>query len=1139
MRSKVGVSPCELSSRQRALWVLTAASIVVLVASAVVLAVRDDRASRLALVELHPVVASFVKAAAVATSSPSPLAASLGGACLALCLALAGMLLRRGRPALPSALLLLALGVAAAAQAALVLRSQALGAWLYAAVLTLLVVRWYAARMIGSQAGGLTPPACRRFSWLEAVGVFAVVALATLYRLYALNQLPSDFEGELTVEMVASTSIRSALEYSYVSNLTPSGLVYHLLQYVAFRAFGSTVLAVRLVPALVGVAAVLLLYGLLRRLAGVGAAFTGAIFLSVSPLEVAWSRSDVYPFGLPDLVIIGLCWVTYLAITTERWIWFLGVMVLQKLTYDLYPSGQMGVLIPVVLVGWWLLTVKGFARRCWRKTLLVGVGVGLWVVSLSLGGLIATGKWEWRSPLSFNAGKTLWSLPVTSSDGAAPLAYVAATAVRNAGELVRRVFVGVDRPTHYSPLARSTGQPARYVPAAVAVLVAVGLPGLLLSGRRDTRLLLLIWAGVALLPGVLSTDPEARRLATLFPALFAIAAWAAADAAAAVSSVLGSGGRRTARLIAAPAALGLFGIIMGGLYFATEPATPPVARMAQAIAELLRPGTLAVADIDPNYDTRNRVTFLLLDRLGDGRDPPAWRTVADGDWPEVAWHPRLDLTQFQYASSRLSERVPGLAARQRWSRCLFVIQELPGSDRKLELLASLFPDAPRVSRRPVPDTRGFDFVAVEVDWDAFAAVTSPDVTLVGGAGAAAAGAVPWLGREARTVSRPSSGPGAASVHAGLFVARQSWTTFRLSPSVPAALTLDGRPAGPHAALPLTRGVHRLDIRLDALPASPLSLLHRVEGEDQFSAVPQELIVAPGLADIGLLRAGQVASFPGFLPPRPVGTTPRGVFTHVAVSPGGRFASLNIDADGWTVTVLDREGRTLGHWARREPGRSSVDASAIAFVGDDLVAVLDRDVVARFDAHGRPLGDFKLPFEAGGEEDLAGSLSGGLFAVSGPAAFVAIVGQDGTEVGRLSPPPEVVHGRWSPMRVKAAPRGVVAVLDVTGALHVFRRGPSPGGVETGAWRWVRVCEPTWIGMPAVFSVREDGWVFAFYPDIWAWRVLDEAGVQHIAATDRDLDTLLRYNFTHLAGFDAAGNLWTWYDGTATAYRLGAL
>ena len=76
---------------------------------------------------------------------------------------------------------------------------------------------------------------------------------------------------------------------------------------------------------------------------------------------------------------------------------------------------------------------------------------------------------------------------------------------------------------------------------------------------------------------------------------------------------------------------------------------------------------IVVADLDGNYDTRNRVTFLLLDRLREGEDPPAWRTAAAGDWPELAWRPRVEASQFQYASSFLAAQASGFSRRERWS----------------------------------------------------------------------------------------------------------------------------------------------------------------------------------------------------------------------------------------------------------------------------------------------------------------------------------------------------------------------------------------------------------------------------------------------------------------------------------------
>jgi len=730
--------------------------------------------------------------------------------------------------------------------------------------------------------------------------------------------------------------------------------------------------------------------------------------------------------------------------------------------------------------------------------LLVGAGAALWVLSLSIGTAAATGRWEWRSPFELNPGKTLWSLPSTS--GGTTAGALAATAWRNAGELARRVAVRVEEPTHYSPLFGIPGEPVRYLPGAVTALASIGLVGLAAAPRRKEAGVLLSWVAVAILPGVMSTDPEARRVATLFPALAAVAGIAAGEILRAARVAAGERGGRLLRGGAAPAALAGFAVVCGAFYFRQTLAVPNAVAMAQSIARHLSPGALVIADLDGNYDTRNRVTFLLFDRLGEGRDPPAWRTAAAGDWPEVAWLPRADVSQFQYASSSLAARASGLSGRERWSRCVWVVHDLPGNARKLELLKALYPAATEARERPVPDDRYFDFTVVEVAWDDVAAL-------------------------ARREERHDGG---TLMHAALYAPGPAWASLRSS-RPGAALTVDGRTTAPGEEVLVARGVHEVVVRAGPGAALP-DVQTRTGASRSPQPVPAGLLVSPALAAVGVLRAWAALEDPGFLAADGRGAVTKGVFTHVAVAPDGEFVALKILSDGWRVEVLDRHGAVAATWARRIAGRTARDSAAVAIAGGRSVAVLDVDVVARFDFSGLPLAKLRLPFECVGEEDLAADEDGDLFVVSGALDYVARIPADGGAVDRLAPPAGFVPGRWTPMRVAAARTGVVAAVDAGGTIHVFGRAG-------GGWRWVRALDPGWSGRPTAIAAREDGWIVAYYPSVAEWRVFDGEGAQRVALDpDHDLNTLLRPNIPVLAGFDRLGRLWAWFGDTGTVARL---
>ncbi len=638
----------------------------------------------------------------------------------------------------------------------------------------------------------------------------------------------------------------------------------------------------------------------------------------------------------------------------------------------------------------------------------------------------------------------------------------------------------------------------------MTALAAVGLACLAASPRRRSAAVLLSWTAVAVLPGILSTDPEARRVATLFPALAAAGALAAGELMRAACASVGARGARFLRSVVAPAAAGGFAVVCAGPYLQQRPSPPAVTMMAGAVARHLVPGALVIADLDSNYDTNNRVTFLVLDRLREGADAPCWRTVSAGDWPEIAWRPRLDLGQFQYASSFLAERRPALAGRRAWPRCVFLIHNLPGNAEKVEVLKDLYPGARATLERPVAGDPYFDFFVVDTGWERISALGRPEVRR----------------------------DGDVLVRAGFYASEPVWATlgagFRGS-----ELTADGLTTAPGTDVLLARGLHGLTVRgatgADGLPEVRV----RAAAGGPFRTVPLGLLESPRLAEIDLLRAPPALAYAGFRAPDRVGSVTAGVFTHVTVAPDGQFVALKIESDGWRVEVLGPGGDVAATWARPIAGRAWRDSAAVAVAADRSVTVLDVDVVARFDPAGRALGEVRLPFEGAGEEDLAANGDDELFVVSGAIDYVARVAVGGGVVGRLSPPAGAVRGRWTPIRVAAARKGVVAVADAAGSIHVFRRV----GDGSRGWAWVRAIEPRWSGRPTTMAVREDGWIVAYYPSVKEWRVFDGDGAERTAADPAaDLNALLRPNIPVLAGFDRLGRLWAWHDGSRSVWRL---
>src|SRR5215210_783519 len=130
--------------------------------------------------------------------------------------------------------------------------------------------------------------------WWEATAVVATVAVAAVFRLQHLSWIPYGITGD---EANFGLEARRILEegpippYSTVAAGQPTGVIY--LAAASISAFGSTIFAIRLVPAVAGILTVVALYAYGRRHFGVTAGILGAALLAVSSWHVAISRFAV------------------------------------------------------------------------------------------------------------------------------------------------------------------------------------------------------------------------------------------------------------------------------------------------------------------------------------------------------------------------------------------------------------------------------------------------------------------------------------------------------------------------------------------------------------------------------------------------------------------------------------------------------------------------------------------------------------------------------------------------------------------------------------------------------------------------------------------------------------------------------
>jgi 4-amino-4-deoxy-L-arabinose transferase-like glycosyltransferase len=177
------------------------------------------------------------------------------------------------------------------------------------------------------------------------------------------------------------------------------------IEALSARVFGYHPLSILVPEALIGVATVVLIYDLVRRLFGRAAGFIAGVALATTPIAVAMSRHN-NPDALVTLCCVAALWFFVRAIQDgrTRWIVLSGVMV------GLGFEAKMGialVVVPGIVLAWLLLRPRG-----WRRAVdqLIAGGIAMLVVGGAWPLLVAITPAAERPWLSGTANNNILSL---------------------------------------------------------------------------------------------------------------------------------------------------------------------------------------------------------------------------------------------------------------------------------------------------------------------------------------------------------------------------------------------------------------------------------------------------------------------------------------------------------------------------------------------------------------------------------------------------------------------------------------------------------------------------------------------------------------------------------------------------------
>lgn len=844
-----------------------------------------------------------------------------GGAGVVLILGLIAGRLR----GLPLLLLCGAVALAACGQTLLLAPQDSPALWYYlgALVVALLFGVWCPA-----PAADSATQAKPRW-WIDALLVVALGLLGVATRLFSLTELPSFVAGEMSGAMLSSRTLAGILQFIPGALLgTSIGLAHLFPQMASFQLFGASLYSLRLTAVAVSIVTLLLFYWLLRSLAGRRAAVIGTLLLVAAPEQLWWSRSENVNYIMvcfAGVVSASLGWwmrrtlSVRSAIAVAAWVPFGRFF---------YLAAIMLVTYPWLLVGHALIFTRGAWRQLVRLVPVLVAGTVLWILSLSIVNFIVTEQpWHFLNPVAH--GELVSRRNIEGRD-----ASVADLVRLQAASLARNVSMVSSAFTYRGWFSQwyqrnDTLQNPTWINVAVSAVVGLSVAYVLGQLYTAQASVLLGWLLVGLLPAILSTAPDDRRMAVSFPALYASAGFAI-DAALRV--IRQRCGRITAWLTGAAVAAGLGAMLLSSLssHFLLRTLETSVTRAQHLTAEIF-------ANSDAiYYDGDGGAMELMLLGHADGflAQPPCVEFLGPHQWLNAALRQPCSFEDSAFRLTMWPQQIEALKRAYRPPRRVsFLLSKNFRSRPAQALLQSLFPEV--TPQELTTADEGLSMTAITVDRALLDARRQP-VLLT------AADTVLAAGFEAKlladvTVQRQTAAPGELPpgelrVEGGMLVEREGWYRLVVSPACAAArVTIDGQTfQAADLPRPLLAGVHPFELRLgnaDAC-ATPLTLnLHGV-GVGGAETVEQPALVSPMVAALPTVRAPAAALYAGYTDAGLLEGV-RGRLLDARGTPDGRVVVLSRVDDGLLIQRFSAEGELQTSWDVAVPRGINVFGMALS------------------------------------------------------------------------------------------------------------------------------------------------------------------------------------------------------------------
>jgi sugar lactone lactonase YvrE/4-amino-4-deoxy-L-arabinose transferase-like glycosyltransferase len=342
----------------------------------------------------------------------------------------------------------------------------------------------------------------------EVVVLVSILAVALFMRAYRLDGMPPAVyldEGDNGLEAIRLMEAGTYVPFTRASNGHPTLYLYFVG--LAFKSLAATLLVMRWVGVLAGVATVFVFYLLVRQLCGFAAAALSTFLLAVSRWHITYSRIAFEGILTPLFAVLTFYFLVK-ACRSGRRGHFAAAGLALGLGLNTYVAFRV---VPVVAL-LYLAHCYWVERRTIRHPLTA-------IVALALATVVAVGPlgaYYLRFPQDVwhRARQASVSLDIERAGSYEPLRQ------NIKKSLLMFNYRGDPRPRHNLPDERE-------LDFGTAMLFLLGVGYSLYHWKQSRYFLLLVWLLLGLLPGMLSladSNPHSLRAIASLPAAFLLAA---------------------------------------------------------------------------------------------------------------------------------------------------------------------------------------------------------------------------------------------------------------------------------------------------------------------------------------------------------------------------------------------------------------------------------------------------------------------------------------------------------------------------------------------------------------------------------------------------------------------------------------